>query len=66
MDGRETLVEIKNDPELASIPLLVFTTSSSKVDQAFCEQYGVEMVTKPGRAKEFKEVIQGLVLSRCA
>jgi CheY-like chemotaxis protein len=66
MDGRETLVEIKNNPELSDIPLLVFTTSASNADRSFCEQYGIEMITKPGKAQDFKEVIQHLVLSRCA
>ena len=66
MSGKETLVAIKKDPVLKNIPVLVFTTSSSKADQIFCEQYGADMVTKPVRPAELKRVIEHVVLSRCA
>ena len=66
MNGKETLVAIRKDPVLKNIPVIVFTTSSSKADQVFCEQYGADMVTKPVRPMEIKRVIEHLVLSRCA
>jgi len=47
MDGRETLIAIKNEKEYCRIPVVIFTTSSSQLDQSFCEKYGVEMITKP-------------------
>src|SRR5688572_27698781 len=65
MDGKQTLTEIKKDPELEKIPVVVFTTSSSKNDKIFCEKYGAEMVTKPDQAKELKKTIQDIVMSRC-
>ena len=66
MSGKETLVALKKDPILKDIPVLVFTTSSNKADQLFCEQYGADMVTKPVRPSELKRVIEHVVLSRCA
>jgi CheY-like chemotaxis protein len=66
MNGKETLVAIKKDPVLKDIPIIVFTTSSSKLDQLFCEQYGADMVTKPLRQYDLKRVIEQVVLSRCA
>ncbi|GAB4092552.1 response regulator [Flaviaesturariibacter terrae] len=47
MNGRDTLVEMKKQPDYQNIPVIVFTTSSSPLDKAFCDKYGVEMVTKP-------------------
>ncbi|HEX2995355.1 MAG TPA: hypothetical protein VHP14_11040, partial [Anaerolineales bacterium] len=40
-DGRTTLREIKSDPALADIPVVILSTSSCAVDIAYCEQYGV-------------------------
>jgi CheY-like chemotaxis protein len=66
MDGRQTLVAIKKDTALQNIPVVIFTTSSSRTDRFFCEQYGVDMVTKPDNISELKKVVTHLVLSRCA
>lgn len=47
MDGRETLQYIRNRPEWNDINVVMFTTSSSATDIAFCQNYGVECITKP-------------------
>lgn len=39
MDGREALAEIKADPRLRGIPIVILTTSSSDVD--VCHTYGL-------------------------
>src|SRR6476620_1410652 len=44
MDGKQALVEIKKDKELDQVPIVMFTTSSSQLDMAFCEKYGVEFI----------------------
>ena len=49
MDGKQTLVRIKKDPTLNQIPIVMFSTSSSALDKAFCSQYGVELITKPAK-----------------
>jgi CheY-like chemotaxis protein len=48
MDGRELLVALKSDRALASIPLLVFTTSSSdlEVTRSYA-QHANAFLTKP-------------------
>ena len=47
-DGRECLVELKKDPLLASIPVIVLTTSSSPEDVALCYASGASsFLTKP-------------------
>lgn len=47
-DGREALAEIKQDPELRQIPVIVMTTSSAEED--ICRSYDLgasSYVTKP-------------------
>lgn len=47
-DGREALKEIKNDPELKSIPVIVLTTSSTEEDIQRTYEMGVNsFITKP-------------------
>lgn len=64
MDGKQTLVEIKKDRELDGVPVVMFTTSSSQLDIAFCEQYGVEFITKPIDMQGFHTTIQKLLRLR--
>jgi two-component system, response regulator len=48
MDGREALKEIKSDPELRSIPIVVLTTSSAEEDIVKTYDLGVNsFITKP-------------------
>jgi len=47
MDGKETLTQIKRNEKLASVPVVVFTTSDSEMDRMFCKRLGTEMITKP-------------------
>ena len=48
MDGREALREIKSDPELRSIPVVVLTTSKAEEDILRTYDLGVNsFITKP-------------------
>ena len=47
MDGRETLVSIKNDIQLAEIPVVILSTSSSILDRIFFHKKNIEYITKP-------------------
>ena len=48
MDGREALAEIKADPELRSIPVVVLTTSKAEEDVVRSYDLGVNsFITKP-------------------
>lgn len=60
-DGREVLEEIKDDPDLSRIPVVVLTTSRSEEDifQAF-EMRVRSYITKPVDFKQFMEVVQGI------
>jgi CheY-like chemotaxis protein len=61
MNGKETLSRIKADPQLASIPLVVFSTSALPSERLFCTHYGVEMVTKPDTFLELERVLQKIL-----
>jgi CheY-like chemotaxis protein len=48
LDGREALSELKADPRLRSIPIVVLTTSTARDDISFCYRMGVNSyLTKP-------------------
>lgn len=48
MDGREALAEIKRDPQLRSIPVVVLTTSKAEEDLIRSYELGVNsFITKP-------------------
>jgi CheY-like chemotaxis protein len=60
-DGREALAEIKADPELRSIPVVVLTTSRAEEDVARSYDLGVNsFVTKPVRFDELVAVMVAL------
>jgi len=59
VDGREVLEQIKNDPELRSIPVVVLTTSESEDD--ILHSYSLHAnayVTKPVDFDRFHQVVQ--------
>ena len=48
VDGREVLAEVKDDPELRAIPIIVLTTSSAPPDVAFAyKHHANSYVRKP-------------------
>ncbi len=58
-DGREVLQEIKADPELRSIPVVVLTTSRSEEDVLRSYQLHANCyVTKPVDLDQFLEVVR--------
>ncbi len=60
-DGREVLAELKTDPDLATIPVVVLTTS--KAEQDVLRSYELRAncyVTKPVDFTSFLEVVQSI------
>lgn len=60
-DGREALREIKTDPELSDIPVVVFTTSKAEEDIYRSYKLGVNsFITKPVTFDNLIKVMQAL------
>lgn len=60
-DGREALTEIKSDPDLRSIPIVVLTTSNSENDVEQSYLAGVNAyVTKPARFSDMVNSFKAL------
>jgi CheY-like chemotaxis protein len=56
--GAEVLAEIKSDPELATIPVIVLTTSSSQEDiMGSYRMHANAYITKPVDFERFREIV---------
>jgi CheY-like chemotaxis protein len=56
--GVEVLAEIKGDPELATIPVIVLTTSSSQEDiMGSYRMHANAFITKPVDFERFREIV---------
>jgi chemotaxis family two-component system response regulator Rcp1 len=60
-DGREVLIEMKKDPDLDCIPVVILTTSDSEEDVIRSYQLHANgYVTKPSYPEEFADVIRAI------
>ena len=58
-DGREALSELKADPRLRSIPIVVLTTSTARDDIGFCYRMGVNSyITKPATFRGLVDLLE--------
>jgi chemotaxis family two-component system response regulator Rcp1 len=61
LDGREVLAEIKSDPALAIIPVVILTTSSAEQDVLRTYQLHANcFITKPVDFQQFIRVVQSI------
>ena len=61
MDGREVLAEIKSDPKLKTIPVVVLTTS--RAEQDVLRSYELQAncyITKPVDLEQFIDVVRSI------
>lgn len=56
MDGRETFRSIRADEQMEKIPVVVFSTSKSHVDQMYFSGKNVEYITKPAGISPLEEI----------
>lgn len=56
MNGRETLAHIRTRTLFPYIPVVIFTTSMNKQDEAFCQLYNASWINKPNHVNEVKQV----------
>jgi len=61
MDGREVLAEVKSDPELKIIPIVVLTTSGAEQDILHSYQLQANcFITKPVDLEQFITVVRSI------
>ena len=61
-DGRAVLDQLKQDPALQAIPVIVFTTSSNSRDIAECYRLGANSyLTKPGEYAALEEKVRLII-----
>jgi CheY-like chemotaxis protein len=61
LDGREALEEIKNDPDLRKIPVVIMTTS--RADEDICKSYDLgasSYITKPVTIDKLVKVMRAI------
>ncbi len=64
MDGKQCLAELKNDPRLRDIPVIMYTTSSYAKDIEVTIQMGALcFITKPSNLKELRIILSDIVVS---
>ncbi len=60
-NGREVLKEIKNDPELQMIPVIILTTSSAEEDITETYKNHVNAyITKPFNLEQFIDIVKSI------
>ncbi len=60
-DGREALREIKNNPELRRIPVVVLSTSEDQRDVSLCYDLGANsFITKPVTFSSLVQIVESL------
>lgn len=62
MNGIETLIAIKQDPQLHYIPVVMLSTSTNESEMRVCLKAGAEIyLAKPLQANAFEELIRPLL-----
>ncbi|HEX2532614.1 MAG TPA: response regulator [Chitinophagaceae bacterium] len=61
MDGRRTFQAIKSDPLLSSIPVVIFSTSTSPLDRLFFTSRSAAYFVKPVSVKSLLEVVRQML-----
>lgn len=61
LDGKQTLAIIKKSTPFKSIPVVVFTTSSSELDRQFCQRMETVMITKPATYSSLEKMLVNLL-----
>jgi CheY-like chemotaxis protein len=64
LNGRETLVRIRQMERFKSTPVVLFTTSSMPLDRSFAEKYNAGFITKPLNSHQMR-VISNTFLDHC-
>ena len=62
LNGRQTLLRLKQDDRLKNIPAVLFSTSNNNSDRIFALSQGAGYVTKPFTYKNMEAVVKDFIL----
>ena len=65
LGGKETFQQLKADPDLQNVPIIVFTSSERPADKALFDQLGIEYIVKPTSVRHIGEVVNHLLEVCC-
>lgn len=65
LNGKETLIKLRQLERFHSVPVVLFTTSSQPVDKNFASRYNAGFITKPLDVKQM-EMITDQFIDHCA
>lgn len=60
-DGKQVVEILRSNLDYAEIPIIVFSTSSSRFDKAFCSERNIPCITKPMSYDDLNETISELL-----
>jgi CheY-like chemotaxis protein len=61
LDGKETFKKIRNELNLASVPVIIFTSSHNPKDRRLFDTFGVEFITKPHDFSHLNKIVGHMV-----
>ena len=56
MNGKETLMAIRNHPNYQHIPVMLYSTSNDSRDKPFCQKFNASWVNKPSDVEGVKQI----------
>jgi CheY-like chemotaxis protein len=65
INGKETLLRLREIEHFQDVPVVLFTTSSQPMDKSFAKKYNAGFITKPIDVKQM-EVIADQFIEHCS
>ncbi|HEX2536540.1 MAG TPA: response regulator [Chitinophagaceae bacterium] len=65
LNGKETLVRLRELPRYESVPVVLFTTSAMPVDRTFAGRYNAGFITKPIGIRQMERIADEFI-DHCA
>jgi CheY-like chemotaxis protein len=61
MNGKDVVLQIKNDKVLSHVSVIIFTTTTGFSDLEFCRKHAVSVIVKPFTINEFDVVVKKIL-----
>ncbi|HZH00929.1 MAG TPA: response regulator [Flavisolibacter sp.] len=61
MNGKDVVLQIKNDTALSHVTVIIFTTTTGFSDLEFCRKHAVTVLVKPYTINEYDVIVQKIL-----